>query len=195
MKKTTLKTACYLAYSFLSLVSSSLYAADIKAGEQKAAQCASCHGAKGISNTGQYPNLAGQHATYLSSQLSAFKEGTRVNSVMQSIVAKLTEADMDNLAEFFASLQNESVNSKAKVSADANAKFAMCTGCHGSKGEGRGSFPKLANQNAEYLTAQLLAFKNGTRKGGAMPAMAAALSEEDIKTLSAYLSSLKPTKE
>jgi cytochrome c553 len=39
------------------------------------------------------------------------------------------------------------------------------------------------------------AFKKGERKGGPMPSIAASLSEEDIKTLSVYLSSLKPVKE
>jgi cytochrome c553 len=195
MKKTSIKTACYLALSILALTSSSLYAADIKAGEQKAAQCASCHGTKGISSNSQYPHLAGQNASYLETQLKAFKEGVRVNAGMQGVVAKLTEADVENLAEFFGSLPNETVDSKAKVAADASAKFAMCSGCHGSKGEGRGAFPRLAGQQAQYLTTQLLAFKSGSRKGGPMPAIAKNLSEEDIKTLSTYLSSVKASKE
>jgi cytochrome c553 len=194
MKKISIKTACYLAMSFFAFANSPLYAADIKAGEQKAAQCASCHGAKGISSNGQYPNLAGQNANYLETQLKAFKEGARVNAGMQGVAAKLTEADVENLVEYFASLPNESVDSKVKVPADGSAKFAMCAGCHGSKGEGRGAFPRLANQNAQYLTAQLLAFKNGSRKSP-MVGIAKSLSEEDIKTLSAYLSSLKPAKE
>lgn len=190
--KTSLKTVFCLTLGLLSLVSSSLYAADIKAGEKKAAQCTACHGAKGISsNNGQYPSLAGQHAMYLTNQLTAFKEGTRVNPVMQGMAAGLTGADIENLAAYFASLPNKNVNTNAKTPAEGSAKFAMCAGCHGSAGEGRGGFPRLANQNPDYLVTQLHAFKKATRKGGPMPSIAASLSEEDIKTLSVYLSTLK----
>ena len=58
-------------------------------------------------------------------------------------------------------------------------------------GEGNGAFPKLAHQHPEYLATQLHAFKKGTRKGGPMQAMAANLSDADIKIISDYLSSLK----
>lgn len=194
MKK-SIKTTLYLALGIFSLASSSLYAADIKAGEKKAEQCAGCHGAKGISNNGQYPNLAGQQAMYLANQLTAFKEGTRVNPMMQGMAAGLSEAEINNLAAYFASVPNKYVNTAVKVPAEASSKFAMCAGCHGATGEGRSGFPRLANQNPDYLVTQLHAFKKGTRKGGPMPSIATSLNEEDIKTLSVYLSSLKPAKE
>jgi cytochrome c553 len=189
--KLSIKAAYFLALGIFSFAHSPLYAADIKAGEKKAEQCAGCHGAKGISSTGQYPNLAGQHAGYLKNQLNAFKTGARVNPVMQGIAASLTEADITNLADFFASLPNKTFSNKAKVPAEASAKFAMCAGCHGATGEGNGGFPKLTNQHSEYLVAQLHAFKKSTRKGGPMPMIAANLSDEDIKIISDYLSSLK----
>lgn len=193
--KISIKTAACLALGLFSLVSLQLFAADIKAGEKKAEQCAGCHGAKGISSSGQYPNLAGQHAMYLTNQLSYFKTGARVNPVMQGMAAGLNETDIDNLAAYFASLPNKDVNTGVKVPAETSAKFAMCAGCHGAAGEGRSGFPRLANQKPDYLATQLHNFKKGTRKGGPMPAMAGGLSEEDIKNLSVYLSSLKPTKE
>lgn len=191
--KTSFKTAACLALGILSLTSSSVYAADVKAGEKKAEQCASCHGAKGLSSfSGSYPSLAGQHAMYLSNQLSAFKSGTRVNPIMQGMAAGLSEADIDNLAAYFASVPNKNANPNLKTPAEGAAKFAMCAGCHGSAGEGRGGFPRLASQNPDYLVTQLHAFKKGTRKGGPMTSIAANLSEEDMKTLSVYLSTLKP---
>lgn len=192
--KTSIKTAACLAIGLLSLVSSSLYAADLKAGQQKAEQCAGCHGAKGISSNGLYPNLAGQQASYLSAQLNAFKAGSRINPIMQGMAAGLSEADINNLAAYFASLPNTYVNTDVKTPAEGAAKFAMCAGCHGSAGEGRGNFPRLANQTPDYLVTQLHAFKKGTRKGGPMPSIAANLTEEDMKTLSVYLSTLKPAK-
>lgn len=192
--KLSINIAYFLALGVFSFASAS-FAADIKAGEKKAAQCVSCHGAKGISTNSQYPNLAGQHAGYLKNQLNAFKGGSRVNPIMQGMATGLTEADIANLAEFFANLPNKTVSNTAKVPANASAKYAMCAGCHGMAGEGNGGFPKLANQHGEYLAAQLHAFKKGTRKGGPMPMMAANLTDEDIKIMSDYLSSLKPAKE
>jgi cytochrome c553 len=192
--KISVKTACCLIFGLASLVNSPLYAADAKAGEKKAEQCAGCHGTKGIASNGTYPNLAGQHAMYLSNQLSSFKSGARANPVMQGMAAGLSEADIENLAAYFASLPNTYVNTGVKVAPEVSAKYAMCSGCHGAKGEGRGGFPRLANQNPDYLVNQLHAFKKGTRKGGPMPAMVANLSETDIKDLSVYLSTMKLSK-
>lgn len=194
--KISIKTAACLALGLFSLASAPLFAADIKAGEQKAQQCAGCHGAKGISSyDGQYPSLAGQHVLYLTNQLTYFKSGARVNPIMQGMAAGLSEADINNLAAYFAGVPNKNVNTRVKTPAEGSAKFAMCAGCHGSSAEGKSGFPRLAGQNPDYLVNQLHAFKKGTRKGGPMSAIAASLNEEDIKMLSVYLSTLKPGKE
>lgn len=79
-------------------------AADIAAGKAKAAVCAACHGADGISMIPMYPNLAGQKEAYLLKQLKAFKSGTRKDPVMGGQAAMLSDADMENLAAYFASL-------------------------------------------------------------------------------------------
>jgi cytochrome c553 len=193
MLKIIFKTLVFSVLSVVTLIGSSAYAAvDLEMGEKKAAQCASCHGVKGLSSfESANPSLAGQSALYLVNQLNAFKTGARVNPIMQSMAAGLSEADIGNLAAYFASLPHSNSHTAMKTPTDGAAKFAMCAGCHGSAGEGRGGYPRLAGQNPDYVAAQLQAFKTGVRKGGAMPAMAAHLSEEDIKTLSVYVSTLK----
>jgi cytochrome c553 len=65
--------------------------------------CAACHGANGISVAPAIPNLAGQRANYLKSQLAAFKEGARANDVMKAVASQLADAEMDALAAYFAS--------------------------------------------------------------------------------------------
>jgi len=65
--------------------------------------CAACHGANGISVAAGIPNLAGQKANYLKSQLSAFKEGMRENDVMKAIASQLADAEIEALAAYFAS--------------------------------------------------------------------------------------------
>ena len=80
-------------------------AADMDAGKAKAALCAACHGPEGKASVPIYPNLAGQNAPYLVKQLKAFKEGKRQDPMMAPFMAALTEADMDNLAAYYASLK------------------------------------------------------------------------------------------
>ncbi|KTA85687.1 c-type cytochrome [Aeromonas salmonicida] len=80
-------------------------AADIEAGKVKAAVCAACHGVEGKALIPNYPHLAGQNAAYLVKQLKAFKDGSRQEPLMVPFMAPLTEADMENLAAFYASLK------------------------------------------------------------------------------------------
>ena len=86
----------------------SVQAADIEAGRAKAAVCAACHGQDGIATIPMYPNLAGQNAAYIVGALTAYKNKTRTGGqalVMQGQAAGLSEADMANLAAYFASLK------------------------------------------------------------------------------------------
>ena len=76
-------------------------AGDAAAGKSKAATCAGCHGAKGISMTPMYPNLAGQKGAYIAKQLKAFKDGTRVEPTMKAMTATLSDADMANLGAYY----------------------------------------------------------------------------------------------
>jgi cytochrome c553 len=79
-------------------------AGDIAAGKAKAAVCAACHGAAGISAMPLWPNLAGQKDQYLVKQLKAFRDGTRKDPSMSPMATALTDADIDNLAAYFSSL-------------------------------------------------------------------------------------------
>ncbi len=178
--------------SLLTTFTTHLYAADISAGEKKAAACAGCHGAKGISTNFIYPNIAGQQAAYIATQLRAFKKGTRTDAMMQPFVAQLSADDIDNLAAFFAAQENKTAHHPETnvVTEETISKAGMCKGCHGKEGEGRGTFPKLTNQHVHYLEKQLKDFKSGDRKGGPMSGIAKSLSDDDIKQLSHYFSNL-----
>ncbi|MCV6623337.1 MAG: cytochrome c [Cellvibrionaceae bacterium] len=79
--------------------------ADPAAGKAKAAICAACHGANGISAIPLYPNLAGQKEQYLLKQMKDFKSGKRPDPVMKAQAAMLSDADMANLAAYYASLK------------------------------------------------------------------------------------------
>lgn len=79
------------------------HAADAAAGKAKSASCAGCHGADGNSMVPMYPKLAGQHATYLEKAIKDYKTGARNDATMKAMVGALSDADIANLAAYFAS--------------------------------------------------------------------------------------------
>lgn len=97
----------YFGLIVLALLSSNLAlaAGNPEAGKAGAAVCAGCHGAKGISATGAFPNLAGQKADYLAAQLKAFRDKTRTSPIMGPMAASLKDDDIANLAAYFSSLK------------------------------------------------------------------------------------------
>lgn len=97
----------FVSFSVLALLSTqpALAAGNPEAGKAGSAVCAGCHGAKGISATGAFPNLAGQKADYLAAQLKAFREKTRPSPIMGPLAASLKDDDIANLAAYFSSLK------------------------------------------------------------------------------------------
>jgi len=68
--------------------------------------CGGCHSPSGAGIPAQYPRLAGQHAEYTVSQLKAFHDGTRRNNVpMAQIAARLSDAEMNAVADYAAGLR------------------------------------------------------------------------------------------
>ena len=65
--------------------------------------CAGCHGETGKAVLPDYPNLAGQNQRYLASSLRAYQTGERKNSAMRAMVGTLTDAEIEELASYYAS--------------------------------------------------------------------------------------------
>ncbi len=80
------------------------FAGDTAAGKEKAIVCAGCHGAAGISANPMWPNLAGQKAGYLAAQIKHFRDGKRINAMMNNMVKTLSDEDADNLAAYYSGL-------------------------------------------------------------------------------------------
>ncbi len=181
-------------------------AGDASAGQGKAAVCAACHGAKGISSIPINPNIAGQVPGYITAQLKAFKSGERGNPIMAGQAAGLSDADMANLDAYYASLPakaNAIMTDEDVALAEAGRAIyrggfaergiSACMSCHGPSGHGiPKNYPRVSAQHKEYLESQLLAYKTGERQGfnGIMPSIAFGLSELQIKQLAAYMSGL-----
>ena len=87
------------------------------------------------------------------------------------------------------------VSANVAIAGDAaagKAKAASCNACHGANGiSAIPTYPNLAGQKEAYLTKQMKAFKDGTRKDPTMNAMAAPLSDADMANLSAHYAGMK----
>ncbi|AZF11027.1 Cytochrome c4 [Pseudomonas sp. R2-37-08W] len=78
--------------------------------ERQIPACVSCHGPSGVGVGDAFPPLAGQPAAYLAAQLSAWQNGTRrddPNDLMGHIAKSLTPDEVQDVAQYFASLQLE----------------------------------------------------------------------------------------
>ena len=67
-----------------------------------------------------------------------------------------------------------------------------CIGCHGAGGKSVvPTYPSLKGKGAGFIRKNLTDFRSGARKNPTMNAMAAGLSDGDIKNIADYIGSLK----
>lgn len=207
-----------LAFVAAALASAAVPAAeslppvDLAKGQQIASQtCAACHGPDGNSLAPANPKLASQTAEYLTKQLLNFvpaapgKAAERQNAIMAGMAASLSPADMRNVAAFYASQVLKPDQAKHKETIElgqqifrggiAAKEVPACSGCHGPTGAGIPvQFPSLGGQYADYVEAQLRAFRSGERANdpnGMMRASAARLSDAEIKAVADYVAGLR----
>jgi cytochrome c553 len=167
----------------------------------KAQVCTVCHGPGGNSTDPALPSLAGQPAQFISMQLFLFRQGDRKDPQMSPIAANLSNADMNELASYFASQRPAAPSHKtAGENTAAGRRLAEqyhCVQCHGPALLGLQHIPRLAGQQFAYLRRQLRGFKAKTRADfdGNMTSAAELLSEKDIEILADYLSGLAPARD
>ena len=179
---------------------------DATAGKALATTCGACHGQNGVAVVPGAPNLAGQNERYLAAQLKAIKSGTRTVTLMAGQLDQMSEADLDNLAAYFASLPG----SVGQASGDAiklgeqiyragiaGKGVAACTACHSPTGSGNSlaGFPHLGGQRSDYIVAQLTAYREGKRVtdesyGGMMRGIAGGLTDGEIQAVAGYIQGL-----
>ena len=104
MKKLMVSLALLVSTASILSFNVAHAAGDAAAGKAKAASCAACHGADGVSTQDIFPNLKGQKAAYIILSLKAFKDGSRKNGIMNGMAASLSDADIENLAAHFSGL-------------------------------------------------------------------------------------------
>jgi cytochrome c553 len=90
----------------LCTLSAPALAADAAAARAKVrALCQNCHGEDGVAVLPGAANLSGQQKEYLRSQLRAYRSGSRQNDQMSIIAKTLTDADIENLSEWYSAIK------------------------------------------------------------------------------------------
>ncbi len=166
---------CVASFSVQAVITVPEY--DANAGKQIAENvCAACHGVDGVSVVPSQPNLGGQNVKYLYKQLVNFKSAYRVNGIMQSQVANLSQQDLANVAGYyseqavwgvgFANPATAQEATKLFLGGDKSRGVIGCAGCHGPDAAGNtwAAFPRLGGQHAEYISTQLKLFRAAGRE-------------------------------
>ena len=172
--------------------------------------CAACHGADGNSPASANPKLAGQHPEYLLKQMKNFKaadgqQPERVNAIMNGMIAAFDENQMRDLAAYFGAQKQSgeqaknpetiALGQKLYRAGDAAKGLPACAACHGPTGSGMpAQFPRIAGQFADYIEAQMKAFRDGGRANDPnkmMRVVAAKMSDAEIKAIADYVSGLR----
>lgn len=189
MRIATLGLACLLAWS-------PCRAAEPAAAPTRAAACAACHGADGISQTAETPSLAGQPEGFLQWQMVFFRSGTRKSAVMQPLAAGLKDDDIRELSAYYAALPPPVRAGGAVADAalfEAGRELAAqhrCASCHGQTYAGAQAAARTAHQREDYLLKALRDFKSGQRTGGGVAAMADAvypLGDKELRAVAHYM--------
>lgn len=168
--------------------------------------CNWCHGSS-AQGYAPAPRLAGQRATYLETQLAAFRDHRRdapfAKQYMWAAAGRLDGATIHALATYYAAQpalpahdgDRERVAKGEAIYQTGQPKdnVVACVACHGPNAEGVRDIPWLAGLSYTYLKRRLQQWSEGYH--GAMvrpmPHIAGNLGRDDVEALASYLSFLK----
>lgn len=192
---------------------STTIAGDAVAGRDKAEseRCPECHGPAGGGTgrdgnaDGKFPRLAGQYPAYIVKQFGDFRAGRRTSDAMAVMADTLDEADLLDIAAFFAAQPRMPGESRPAsrdgqrlyFSGDPARGITACCQCHGETGQGgigpQGPVPLIAGQQWRYLDKQLRDWRSGERRNspeGVMNRNAQALTDPEIESLADFIAGL-----
>ncbi len=176
--------------------------------ERRIAACAGCHGEQGRSTGEVYaPSIAGKPSGYLYQQLLSFRDGRRQHLVMRHMLSYLSDAYLDEIASYYAG-QTPATAARARAAnpeslavgrrivseGDPSRGLPACQSCHGDGLLGaEPAIPGLLALSSDYLTAQLGAWRAGTRRALApdcMAVIAQKLTLEELAAVTAWIASV-----
>lgn len=171
------------------------------AGREKAQVCAACHGQDGISIAPNFPNIAGQQASYAFKQLIEIRDGVRNVPEMAGIVANMSDQDMADLAAYYSNQDPNLGQADPELAEQGEELYRAgslakgipsCMACHTPTGSGIGTakYPALSGQHPQYTVSTLQDFANGERSNdpnAIMQGIAAKMSDAEMEAVANYV--------
>ena len=176
--------------------------------EARLRACVACHGEQGQGTDNDYfPRLTGKPAGYLMNQLVAFRDGRRRYPPMNYLLEYMPDSYLQRMADYLSGLRpppppptiadvSSGILARGQAivtQGDPARGVPACSGCHGTKLTGMESaIPGLVGLHASYISAQLGAFRYGTRTAPSpdcMQVVAASLTENEVSAVAAWLAS------
>jgi cytochrome c553 len=210
MKKAAILLGLVLGCAQSAYAAQAMPKGDAASGEALSASCAACHGADGNSAVPTFPKLAGLGAKYLYKQMRDIRDGARLVPTMAGQVDNLSNQQLADIAAYFAQQARSVGQTDPELLALGEAIYRggipersipACAACHSPTGSGNApaGFPALGGQHAEYVAAQLVAYRKGyedetgrTNDGDSriMRITAFGLSDKEIEALASYAEGL-----
>lgn len=168
--------------------------------------CSNCHGIDGNSTSPNFPKLAGQQEAYFIAQLKGFRSHGRYDpegfEYMWGISRGLTDEQIKGLAAYFAQqtpapnppIHSERISAGKEIFEKGvpSQNIPACMVCHGPQGQGNATFPRIADQHADYIIKQLQVFQRTEERpeGAVMKQITHSLTDENMQAVAAYLNSM-----
>lgn len=174
------------------LVFGAVVSASARTLDERAAECAACHGERGSSSAPGVPSIAGQPQFFLMNQLILMREGVRPVAAMADVLKGLKDEEAVALAERFAAIpiaRSDETADPALVRRGAELAGKMrCASCHMPGFEGSEQMPRLSGQRIDYMIDALKAYRDDKRPGAdtAMTAVVYGASDADLEALAHY---------
>jgi cytochrome c553 len=167
--------------------------------------CTACHGKEGrATREGFFPRIAGKPAGYLYNQLVNFREARRANPAMVYLVQHMSDAYMQEIAQYFGSLDlpypppakprgapDMARGEALALHGDPARKLPACVECHGQTLTGvLPAIPGVLGLPQDYLVGEFGAWRTGQRRAASpdcMAEIAQRMSAEDVSAVSAWL--------
>lgn len=156
-----------------------------------------CHGPSGNALIPGTPSLAGMPPFYTHWQLIMYRDGRRRDAQMSPFATNLTDADMADLAAYYAAQSPRSrpaaIDAGRAAAGRPLAEAHHCTSCHGPGLMGQQAVPRLAGQDFDYLLKRLRGYKAKTTSDldGMMTMVAQPLTDTDVENLTHFMASLR----
>lgn len=211
MKKVAILFALTMGWTQTGFTATASLVGDAAAGQAQVAVCGACHGPDGNSLVPTFPKLAGLGEKYLLKQLKDIRDGRRPVPTMAGQLDGKSNQDLADIAAYYDSQARTGGQTDPALLALGEAVYrggiperniAACTACHSPSGQGNApaGFPALAGQHAEYIVAQLTAYRKGyddetgrTNDGDIriMRITAFGLSDKEMEAVSSYAAGLQ----